>query len=116
MSELDSPDDGIKALERLLEAVPGGLGLGPLLALVSVGTTPGISVNELAERIDVPQQTASRYVAQLMGRYQEIVDNILPAPFLEQRVSTNDPRKRALYLTDQGRKTISDMLAAGWKQ
>ena len=115
MTEADEPIDGIRELEQILAAVPMALGLPHLQAIVAVGASPGLSVNELAARLKVPQQTASRYVAQLMGQYQGGWDNDSLQPLVEQRVSLSDTRKRALYLTRNGRKAIERVIAAGWK-
>ncbi|WP_186007924.1 MarR family transcriptional regulator [Rhizobium etli] len=115
MTGVSAPIDGIERLEQILAAVPVTLGLPQLQAIVAVGASPGLSVNELAERLNVPQQTASRYVAQLMGRYQEVGENDVLQPIVEQRVSLSDPRKRALYLTWHGRTMIAKLIAVGWK-
>ena len=40
-----------------------------LVALLAVGVEAGLSVNELSERIGAPQQSTSRYVSVLTGRY-----------------------------------------------
>lgn len=114
MTETSAPTGGIERLQQILAAVPVTLGLPQLQAMVAVAASPGLSVNELAECLNVPQQTASRYVAQLMGRYQELGEKHEPQPIIEQRVSLSDPRKRALYLTWHGRKTIEKLIAAGW--
>ena len=116
MTDVSAPIDGIERLAQIFAAVPITLGLPQLQAIVVVGASPGLSVNELAERLNVPQQTASRYVAQLTGRYQEIGETSLPEPMIEQRVSLSDPRKRALYLTWHGRTTIEKLIAAGWEK
>lgn len=108
------PEASVKAVGRLravLAAVPPGLGLGPLGALLAVAEEAGLSVNDLAERIGAPQQTASRYVAQLLGRYQESAGP--PVPLLEQRVSMDDPRRRALFLTPDGFAAVESLVAAG---
>lgn len=103
--------EAIGCLRAVLAAVPQGLGLGPLGALLAVAVEAGLSVNDLAERIGAPQQTASRYVAQLMGRYQESAEP--PVPLLEQRVSVDDPRRRALFLTSDGLAAVETLVAAG---
>ncbi len=115
MSEVGASVEGIEKLAAVLAAVPVNLGLPQLQAILAVGACPGLSVNELAERLTVPQQTASRYVAQLMGRYQDLGDSGMPDPIVEQRVSLIDPRKRALFLTSYGRSMIAKLVAAGWE-
>ena len=56
-------------LAEALRPIQDELGLPQLLALLTIATEPGLSVNELAEHLELPQQTASRYVATLAGRY-----------------------------------------------
>ncbi len=105
--------EAVGSLRAVLGAVPHGLGLGPLGALLAVASEPGLSVNDLADRLGVPQQTASRHVSQLMGRYQESAAEEPPAPLLEQRVSVEDPRRRALFLTPDGFAAVEILVAAG---
>lgn len=80
-----------------------------LMTLLAVGRKPGISVNELADEIGSPQQTASRYVAILQGRYQSVAsqtDAFVRAPLIALEVSADDPRRRALGLTRAGQKRL----------
>jgi DNA-binding MarR family transcriptional regulator len=114
MSELDPHVELVQYLRAVLKAVPNGVGLGQLAALLAVAAEAGLSVNDLSDRIDAPQQTASRYVAQLIGRYQDDFGQNQPIPLVEQRVSVADPRKRALYLTPHGREVVKAIIAAGW--
>jgi DNA-binding MarR family transcriptional regulator len=114
MSELDPHVERVQYLRAVLKAVPNGVGLGQLAALLAVAAEAGLSVNDLSDRIDAPQQTASRYVAQLIGRYQDDFGQNQPIPLVEQRVSVADPRKRALYLTPHGREVVKAIIAAGW--
>jgi DNA-binding MarR family transcriptional regulator len=111
MSELDPHVELVQYLRAVLKAVPNGVGLGQLAALLAVAAE---AVNDLSDRIDAPQQTASRYVAQLIGRYQDDFGQNQPIPLVEQRVSVADPRKRALYLTPHGREVVKAIIAAGW--
>jgi DNA-binding MarR family transcriptional regulator len=69
--------------------------------LIAIARRPGPSVNELAEELDQPQQTVSRHVAILLGRYQ-ISEAAEPISFIRQEVSLTDPRSRALFLPEDG--------------
>lgn len=97
-------------LRDALAELQGSLSLAQLIALMTVAIEPGISVNELGDRLRVPQQSASRHVAVLTGRYQsELSDAPLDA-LIVQQINETDPRKRALYLTPAGDKLIANML------
>jgi DNA-binding MarR family transcriptional regulator len=103
----------IAELFRILKSIETDLNLSLALALVAVAREPGLSVNELAERLDVPQQTASRYAAILQGRYDlpESESNKLTRnPFLSLEVNAHDPRRRALYLTSYGKRWLGRIL------
>jgi DNA-binding MarR family transcriptional regulator len=93
----------LAALSEALSTWQSVLSLPQVLALIVIGTTPGLSVNELAERLGQPQQTVSRHVAVLLGRYQtsETVEASV-TQFIRQEISATDPRRRALFLTDDG--------------
>lgn len=106
--------DRVDRLKAVFAAIPLGMGLGQLGALLAVASEEGLSVNDLADRIGAPQQTASRYAAQLMGRYQEAGDDKPAIPLVEQRVSLDDPRKRALFLTADGAAVVRVIVEAGW--
>jgi DNA-binding MarR family transcriptional regulator len=104
---------GDQKLVRLAEirsaliGVQGNLSLAQLVALATIAIEPGLSVNELADRLKIPQQTASRHVAVLTGRYQsDLADAPLEALIIQQ-INENDPRKRALYLTLEGLEFIA---------
>ena len=53
------------ALANALRPLQADLSLSQLLALIAIAVEPGLSVNELADRLNIPQQTASRHVAGL---------------------------------------------------
>jgi DNA-binding MarR family transcriptional regulator len=100
------------ALLTALRSIDGELSLPLVLALVAVASQPGISINGLAKCIQVPQQTASRYVAILQGRYQlanASVNPFVAKPLLSLQVSTNDPRRRALFVTQQGNDILKEI-------
>lgn len=98
-------------LSNALRALPSGLALQHLVALLAVGRRTGLSVNDLADNLAIPQQTASRYVAVLSGRYDTVEASSQLAPLIEQRINERDPRRRALFLTDEGRDVLSTLLS-----
>lgn len=107
MKQLDR--SRLTTIFKALQAANVVLTLPQLLVLLAVGKHPGMSVNELADEIDVPQQTASRYVALLQGRYAMPGDTRMTfakKPALSLEVSQTDPRRRALYLTGYGRDLL----------
>jgi DNA-binding MarR family transcriptional regulator len=108
MSKLDP--DQLEAALIALRSIGSDLSLPLLITLLAVARVPGLSVNELAERIQVPQQTASRYVAVLQGRYQMAGANEVTSagkPLISLQVSTDDPRRRALFLTRYGETRLA---------
>src|SRR3712207_1175686 len=107
---IDLDTDRLDALLKALRSIEIDLSLPLLLTLVAVARDPGISINELSERIGVPQQTASRYVAILQGRYQTPAggENAFTTnPLLSLEISTSDPRRRALFLTSYGEMRLA---------
>jgi DNA-binding MarR family transcriptional regulator len=101
------------AVAAALQHVQTELSLGQVVALIAIVAEPGLSVNELAERLQTPQQTASRHVAALLGRYQtEPAENRSRASALiKQEINPEDPRRRALFVSEDGRKLLETMLA-----
>jgi len=111
---------------RKLEALTIGLrqvqfdwSLPQLIALLQIALEPGLSVNELADRIGVSQQTASRYVAALLGRYQDVTnaaeavrgDRSKLDPLINQTISQVDPRRRALFISGDGQALLKRVLS-----
>ena len=84
------------------------LGMGPLTVLLSVAAKPGISISEVADMNGLAQQTASRHVANLSGRYQ-YEDSDQPE-LVRQSLASDDPRKRALELTSEGEILVKALL------
>ena len=60
----------LEAVFQLLRSLQPDINLSLAVTLLAVAREPGLSVNEIAERVDAPQQTVSRYVATLQGRYE----------------------------------------------
>lgn len=112
MAEIGSSklDSVILALSR----VEGDLSVPLLVSLVAIARHPGISVNELASLTDTPQQSASRYVAILQGRYEMPAQPngaLSRGALISLEINADDPRKRALYLTPRGRDRVKRFLA-----
>ena len=103
-------------LDRLRAAISpsqSSLSLAQLVTLLTIALEPGLSINELAERIGAPQQTASRHASVLLGRYQDpSTPGERHAALITQSVSSNDPRSRALFLSAAGWEFIFRILAA----
>lgn len=102
----------LEALIACLRRIEIDLSLPLLVTLAAIARYPGLSINELADRIDVPQQTASRYVGILQGRYHMLGQSstFANAPLLTTQVSVDDPRRRALFLTKVGQARLSSIL------
>jgi DNA-binding MarR family transcriptional regulator len=100
----EQENERLAALSEALSPWQTVLSLSQVLALAAIARTPGLSVNELAENLGLPQQTVSRHVAILLGRYQTSPD--MPAgsmaTLIRQKISATDPRRRALFLSDDG--------------
>jgi DNA-binding MarR family transcriptional regulator len=104
-------NDRVEAILRAFHSLDNEMTLPVLMTLFTVMRHPGISINDLAEKIAIPQQTASRYVAILLGRYAMPGDNNRHSvSLLSLEVSQEDPRKRALYLTNAGKSKLTTIL------
>jgi DNA-binding MarR family transcriptional regulator len=110
---IDRETDRLAAMAEALRPLQTVLSLSQLLALIAIERTPGLSVNELAESLGLPQQTVSRHVAILLGRYQTMPDGP-PASmttFIRQEISASDPRRRALFLSNEGLALLKSLAA-----
>lgn len=94
----------LQALDAGLRAAEPDLSIPLLRTLVAVSLNAHLSVSDLAELIRVPQQTASRYVAILQGRYQasENTSSFTRRPLLTHIASATDLRRYELALTSHG--------------
>jgi DNA-binding MarR family transcriptional regulator len=103
----------LAALSDALKPWQAVLSLSQVLALAEVAQSPGLSVNELAERLSLPQQTVSRHVAILLGRYQATSEAgpTNTTAFIRQEISTSDPRRRALFLSEDGLALLKSLAA-----
>lgn len=100
------------AMRDALRNIQRELGLGQAIALLTIAAEPGLSVNDLADRLELPQQTASRYVAILLGRYEAAGAAGPGAALISQEVSVDDPRRRALFLAPEGEALIARLFMA----
>lgn len=111
-STLDSPDRSrLLVLRDILTPLQHELSLPHLVCLVAIAAEPGMSVTDLAARTGIPQASASRYVAVLLGRYQSL-EGRPPTPLIEQEISRENPRSRALFLNTQGQQILTTILRA----
>jgi DNA-binding MarR family transcriptional regulator len=85
------------------------IGLPSLICLLQIALDEGVSVSDLAERVRAPQQSVSRYVSILLGRYQNSVSPAPIEPLIEQRINSADPRKRSLHLTRAGAELVAGL-------
>lgn len=104
----ERPPSGLQ-LRNALMAVQGHISLPQLVVLLTIRIEPGLSVNDLADKLNIPQQSASRYVALLAGRYQTETEQPLFEPLVLQRISDSDPRSRALYITPAGDSMLATL-------
>ena len=107
----DADQERLAALCEALLPLHDQLSLAHLVSLLNIAVEPGLSVTGLAERIGAPQASSSRYVSVLLGRYQGPGDKP-PVPLITQEVSVDDPRRRALFLSDHGKELVLTILSA----
>src|ERR1700741_1323289 len=99
-SELEFSDADkalLSAWLSALESIQDRMSLPQLTTLLTIALHPGLSVNEVAEKTSIPQQSASRYVAMLLGRYETLGAPQPQWPLIDQTVNLEDPRRRALF-------------------
>ena len=104
----------LEAVLAALKPWQSMISLSQALALIVIASHPGLSVNELAEKLEQPQQTVSRHVAILLGRYQQS-ETIEPRAFIRQEINVNDPRSRALFLSHDGHALLKALAASSPK-
>lgn len=100
----------LDAIFKAFSKCQAEISLLQVLALIVIARNPGLSVNELAERLDQPQQTVSRHVSVLLGRYQ-MSETVVPRAFIRQEINANDPRSRALFLSPDGQSLLKAVVA-----
>lgn len=101
----------VRRLSEALRPLRDQLYLAHMTSLLAIAAEPGLSVNELADRVGIPQPSASRFVSILLGRYQS-PDTAPPIPLIVQAVSSDDPRRRALFLSQHGEEIVRGILAS----
>jgi DNA-binding MarR family transcriptional regulator len=100
------------SLDAGLKLAETDLSIPLLRTLIAVSMNTHLSVTDLAELINVPQQTASRYVALLQGRYQssESSSSFARGPLLTTNPSSSDLRRYELVLTPRGSARLEAIL------
>lgn len=86
------------ARELRREARAAGIAPGDVSLLVSIKYTPGIGVNELAER--------ERMTAPAMSKH---IDRVVREGWVERTPSERDRRRIGLTLTDEGRRVLRNV-------
>ena len=103
------PDSGLMiAFRDRLTPLQHQLSLSHLVCLFTIAAEPGLSINDLGARIGAPQASASRYASILLGRYQG-PDGKAITPLIVQKINEDDPRRRALHLSDLGQEIIGSL-------
>lgn len=102
----------LNALNTGLNKAGSDMSIPLLRTLIAVALNDHLSVTELADAINVPQQTASRYVSILQGRYQtsDNFSSFAREPLLAHRVSSDDLRRYELILTPRGNARLNSIL------
>lgn len=87
-------------MERRMVEVVGahGMTLAQFDVLATLWTGEGITQQELAERLLVTK-----------GNVVGLIDRVCRAKWVERRADPSDRRANRLYLTDQGRKRLSEV-------
>jgi len=112
--------EDISRIATALKTINASLGISELTALLAIAANPGLSVNEMAAELAVPQQTASRHIRNLADRQKGITAGTFfelrygPArdPLVVQEINPMEPRRRALYLTTVGHDVVEALLTA----
>lgn len=104
--------DQLEALNEGLKVAENDMSIPLLRTLIAASLNPHLSVTDIAQVIGVPQQTASRYVAILQGRYQtaESASAFNRGPLLSHKPSANDLRRYELVLTPRGNARLDEIL------
>jgi DNA-binding MarR family transcriptional regulator len=106
-SQLEALDAGLR------EAGPD-LNIPSMRILIAVAIQPHLSIIELARKLGIRQQTVSRYVAYLQGRYQTAASRrgFAREPLLGNRPDWTDGRRYELVLTPTGAVRLDAILKA----
>jgi DNA-binding MarR family transcriptional regulator len=102
--------------------VNGDMSVEEIRAFLTISRKQGLSVQDLADELGVPQSSASRYVKALSARrrshwagnlgFMEAQLEFVSGGYglVEQRINEIEPRKRSLVLTDQGHAVVRRIL------
>lgn len=122
---MNKKPDIVSSLCRQLRALRDATGDSPdaAEAFLIIARSPGLSVGELAEEMDVPQATASRFVKNLRGSKArrgeistsgglfikwDIGEDRLP--LITQEVDSENPRRTALSVSEDGAALIDQLI------
>lgn len=94
-------------VRAVLKEASSKLSLPQLLLLLIIAEKPGLSVNELSELTSLSQPVASRTLGILMGRYEGSEGTSVQ--LVDQRINNQDPRRRALFLTEEGETLVKEL-------
>ena len=76
------------------------------ICLIEISQDEGCSITQLAEKSGLSLSTVSRTVGAL-SEYRQLGQ---PYKFVEVRVSAVERRRKELYMTELGRKTLKDFM------
>jgi DNA-binding MarR family transcriptional regulator len=96
----------LQAILRAIQAIDAEFPIQYAICLVEIARDEGCSVTNLAERTNLALSTVSRIVGAL-SEYRQLGE---PYRFIEVRISQAERRKKELYLTEHGRKTLTEIL------
>jgi len=77
------------------------------ICLMEISRNEGCSLTDLSTKTGLALSTVSR----ITGALSKFRQKGTPYELIEMRVSETERRKKELYLTDKGHKTVKDLLA-----
>lgn len=103
-----SPSKANKLLDilRRIQSIDAEFPLQYAICLVQISQDEGCSLTQLAEKTNLALSTVSRIVGALSA-YRQVGE---PYGFVEVRLSPAERRKKELYLTPLGQKTLQNIL------
>lgn len=118
-AELNAVDHIWQTLDGL-RGTSGDLSAGEIRAFLAIARRQGISVQELATDLGIPQSTASRYVKALGPGWRWSKDfakggtvnlQFGGVGLIEQHINSNEPRKHSLVLSEHGHTVVTSIVA-----
>jgi DNA-binding MarR family transcriptional regulator len=104
----------------IMRAFRSSMSLELIRTFLAIARRQGLSVQELADELGVPQSSVSRYVKALAG-YESREGKLGPLKWevgsdgyglIEQRINEQEPRKRSLVLSEEGLALVQKLQAA----